>query len=60
MSTRRIFSKLQHLGRRIVKDLWTIRYSCVNDQQKILDLETENLRLLGLDYASGLNKLKEI
>ena len=60
MSTRRIFSKLQHLGRRIVKDLWTIRYSCVNDQQKILDLEAEKFRSLGLDYSSGINKLKEI
>jgi len=60
MSARRILGKLQHLGQRIVKDVWTIRYSCVNDQQKILDLEADKYRSLGLDYSSGINKLKEV
>ena len=47
MITRRIFGKLQHLAQRIVKDLWTIRYSCVNDQQKILDLEVGKYAVAG-------------
>jgi len=60
MSTRRILGKLQHLGQRIVKDVWTMRYSWVYDRQKILDLEADKYRLLGLDYSSGINKLKEM
>jgi len=60
MSARRIFNKLQQLGQRVFRHLWTIRYSCVNDPQKILDLEVDKYRSLGLDYSSGITKLKEI
>ena len=60
MSGRRIFNKLRKSGQRVFRHLWTIRYSCVNDPQKILDLEVDKYRSLGLDYSSGINKLKEM
>ncbi len=60
MSVRRTFSICRKTLQRLIKAAYTIRYSHVNDQQTILDAEAEKYRMLGLDQASGINKIREI
>jgi len=52
--------QINAVRQRVFRHLWTIKYSCVNDPQEILDIEVDKYRSLGLDYSSGIAKLKEM